>query len=187
MKCVREAQADDPVPNRSVESSTQASHDTEFVMARLVATWAGRGTATYPDVPAIPYLERTTITREPDWNMLSILQRTWQDDRGRRGEGLHLEAGIIRALPDGRLEYSCAQDSGRTEVMVGSPLIVGDALTIEWITTEHSNDERLVRMGRSWQVESRHFSYRAHVATRRTPEFRQHLDAVLLRTDEAAE
>ena len=58
--------------------------------------------------------------------MLSVLQHTWEVDGERRGKGLHLESGIIRVLADGRLEYSCAQNSGRTEVMVGDMAFLGD-------------------------------------------------------------
>ncbi len=156
-------------------------NDIKSLFARLAGTWSGRGAATYPDVGTFPYLERTAISWEEEWNMLSVLQRTWADDAGQQGRGLHLEAGIVRVLSDGRLEYSCAQDSGRTEVMVGAPTTVGDALVIEWVTTAHSNDERLVRMGRTWQLTGDQLRYRAHLATTRITEYRDHLDAVLVR------
>ena len=57
----------------------------------------------------------------PDWGMLHVVQRTWKrEDDGARGKGLHLEGGPIMGRDDGTLLYSCAQDSGRVEVMIGS-------------------------------------------------------------------
>jgi hypothetical protein len=46
--------------------------------------------------------------------------RSWLEKDGSAGRALHLESGIILARDDGTLVYSCGQDNGRTEVMVGT-------------------------------------------------------------------
>jgi len=66
--------------------------------------------------------------------------------------------------------------------MVGSPRpTLNGGIEIEWVTTSHGNDDRLVRMGRMWQVEKNRFSYQAFWSTVRFGDYRQHLDAVLTR------
>lgn len=148
---------------------------------RLAGTWVGSGTGSYPEVPTFRYLERLMIARESDWNMLSVLQRTWLDEGGAPGKALHLEGGIIQARDDGSLIYSCAQDSGRTEVMRGMVSAAESVLRIEWVTIAHANDERLLRMGRTWWLAASSFRYEAYLATVRTPEYRKHLEAAMHR------
>ncbi len=150
----------------------------ETVWRRLAGTWSGRGAGSYPDIPAFEYTETLVLTPEPDWNMLSVLQRTWR--RG-NGEALHLESGIVLARDDGSLIYGCGQDSGRTEAMRGTVSAAGDGLRIDWITFGHANDDRLVKMGRTWWVSDGELRYEAHLSTVRTPEYRKHLEATLRR------
>ncbi len=155
--------------------------DRAEVWSRLAGTWAGAGTGSYPEISTFRYLERLVITREPDWKMLSVLQRTWLDESGAPGKALHLESGIIQACDDESLVYSCAQDSGRTEVMRGIVTAAESLLRIEWVTIAHSNDERLLRMGRTWWLAASSFRYEAYLATVRTPEYRKHLEATMHR------
>jgi hypothetical protein len=149
------------------------------VWSRLAGLWTGEGAGYYPDIPPFRFIEKTTIELVPDWSMLCLLQRTWRDEGGVKGTQLHLENGIIQAREDGSLLYSCAQDSGRTEVMRGSVSLSGVSLRIDWSTIEHSFDERLVKMGRTWWFEDGEFRYEARLSTMRTPEYRKHLEASL--------
>jgi hypothetical protein len=149
----------------------------------LVGRWGGTGHGSYPDVAPFDYLEETSLTLESDWGMVSVLQRTWLDPGdASRGTALHLETGLIVPRPDGSLEYGCAQDSGRIESMVGEPRSTSSGgVEINWVTTSHGNDDRLVRMGRVWRLEDDRFSYQAFLAIVQTPDYRQHLDAALVR------
>lgn len=151
----------------------------------LAGEWSGVGSGSYPGVPAFRYRERLAITIEPDWSMLSVLQRTWRDDGDAAGKALHLEAGVLLARDDGTLVFSCGQDSGRVEAMTGTVAREGGGLRIDWVTVAHGNDDRLVRMGRTWWVGARDFRYEAHLATVRTPEYRKHLEAALRRGERA--
>lgn len=149
------------------------------VSSRLAGHWSGQGTGIYPHVPPFGFIENTAIELAPDWSMLCVLQQTWRDEGGSKGTGLHLENGIIHGREDGSLLYSCAQDSGRTEVMRGTVSVSETTLRIDWDTIEHSFDDRLVKMGRTWWVENGEFRYEAYLATVRTPEYRKHLEATL--------
>jgi hypothetical protein len=147
----------------------------------LVGSWSGSGCGSYPGIEPFRYTERLVIAREDDWNMLSVLQRTWLERDGSTERALHLESGLIQLRDDGSLLYCCGQDSGRTEVMAGTITLAEDALRIDWLTTAHSNDARLLRMGRTWWIEGTCLRYEAFLSTVRTPEYRKHLEATLQR------
>ena len=147
----------------------------------LVGSWSGSGCGSYPGIEPFRYTERLVIAREDDWNMLSVLQRTWLERDGATERALHLESGLIQLRDDGSLLYCCGQDSGRTEVMAGTITLAEDALRIDWLTTAHSNDARLLRMGPTWWIEGTCLRYEAFLSTVRTPEYRKHLEATLQR------
>ena len=147
----------------------------------LAGRWSGSGSGSYPGIDPFRYAEQLVIAREPDWNMLSVLQRTWLERDGATGRALHLESGLIQLRDDGSLLYCCGQDSGRTEVMTGTVARMDGAVRIDWVTTAHSNDARLVRMGRTWWIDGATLRYEAFLSTVRTPEYRKHLEATLHR------
>ncbi len=155
--------------------------DREYVWSRLASVWVGAGSGSYPEISTFRYLEQLVITRESDWNMLSVLQRTWLDQYGEPRKALHLESGIIQVGEDGGLVYSCAQDSGRTEVMKGTVRVAKNVLRIDWVTIAHAKDDRLLRMGRTWWLTESNFQYEAYLSTVRNPKYRKHLDATLHR------
>jgi hypothetical protein len=61
----------------------------------LVGSWSGSGRGSYPGIEPFRYTERLVIAREDDWNMLSVLQRTWLERDGATERALHLESGLI--------------------------------------------------------------------------------------------
>jgi hypothetical protein len=156
------------------------------ILMRLAGVWRGEGTGSYPDASPLRYVEETSILMEPDWSMAYVVQRTWRDNDGAKGRALHLEVGLILIGADGALQYGCAQDSGRTEVMKADlePSVGGSTL-IAWRTTAHSNDPRLVRLGRDWWLTGDTLRYKAYLSTVRSPEYRQHLEATLKRFSSA--
>jgi hypothetical protein len=165
--------------------STAMNPLSHAAMRRLVGTWRGRGRGVYPGVQPFSYVEETSFVAAEDWAMVHVVQKTWRDSGdGVRGAGLHLETGLVIARDDGSLVYSCAQDSGRTEVMVATPEATQDGqLHLRWETTAHGNDPRLVKMGRDFWVSDAAFVYKAYLSTVRTPEYRQHLECRLERVD----
>jgi len=112
----------------------------------FLGEWRGTGRGSYPDVAPFSYLEETVLALEPGWGMVRNTQQTWLDLRGSaRGEPLHLEQGLIVPRADGVLECRSTQDSGRVESMRG-PGVEG-GVEINWVTTSHGDDSRLVRRG----------------------------------------
>jgi hypothetical protein len=160
---------------------TRMTHPSD-ILNRLTGCWIGSGLGSYPGIEPFRYTERLLISHEADWNMLHVLQRTWLEKDGSAGRALHLESGIVHARDDGTLVYSCGQDNGRTEVMVGTITLEGGGMRIDWVTTEHANDSRLLRMGRTWMIDGASLRYEAHLSTVRTPEYRKHLEANLQRS-----
>jgi hypothetical protein len=150
------------------------------VLALLAGRWRGEGHGEYPGVPRFRYAEETTFTAHDGWAMLHVVQKTWRDPGGPS----HLEVGLVIPQDDGRLLYTCAQDVGRGEAMFGALAASPDGgLAIGWETRDVSNDSRIVRAGRTWQLADRGdtLAYEAFVATHRTPSYRRHLAATLRR------
>lgn len=147
----------------------------------LNGNWQGEGYGEYPNMARFEYFEELHLEYQSDWNMLVVIQRTWQQKQGKLAKPLHLESGIILPNDDGTLTYSCGQDGGRSEVMVGTLSNSQGRLVIDWITTSHANDERLIRMGRVWTIDGDQLSYEAFLSTLKTPDYRKHLEARLVR------
>jgi hypothetical protein len=149
----------------------------------FLGSWQGHGVGSYPHFGQFRYLERTQLALEEEWGMVHVLQRTWLlDEHGHVKRPLHLEAGIIVPKDEGALEFGCGQDSGRIESMSGTPVASKDGdVEIDWATTAHGNDPRLVKMGRVWGLRGSKFIYQAFMSSVRTPEYRQHLEATLSR------
>jgi hypothetical protein len=150
------------------------------VLAMLVGRWRGEGHGEYPGVARFRYAEETTFAAPVGWALLHVLQQTWREPGGPS----HLEVGLVIPQGDGRLLFNCAQDGGRTEVMLGTLAPSADGgLAIAWETRDVSNDPRIVRAGRTWRLDARAetLAYEAFVATHRTPAYRRHLAATLRR------
>ena len=150
------------------------------VLAMLGGRWRGEGQGEYPGVPPFRYVEETTFAAQDGWPLLHVVQKTWREPGG----ASHLEVGLLIPQGDGRLLFNCAQDGGRTEVMLGAPAPSADGgLAIAWETRDVSNDPRIVRAGRTWRMGggAQTLAYEAFVATHRTPAYRRHLAATLRR------
>ncbi|WP_420623907.1 FABP family protein [Candidatus Poriferisodalis sp.] len=101
-------------------------------LAPLLGTWQGTGVGHYPTIDDFTYVEELVFSHvgKP---FVSMIQRT----RNRvTGEPLHSEAGYLRALPDGQLEFTIAQPSGVTEVHLGTVRTSDSGLVIE-LSSEH--------------------------------------------------
>lgn len=149
----------------------------------LAGEWLGAGEGSYAGVPTFRCREHLTLTLEPGWSMLSVLQRTWRADGEGADAALHLEAGVLRTRDDDTQVFGCGPDSGRIDAMTGTATREAGRLRIDWVTIAHGNDDRLLRMGRTWWVGAHDFHYEAHLATVRTPAYRKHLVAELRRRD----
>ena len=84
-------------------------------VAFLLGAWRGEGAGQYPTIKPFRYREevRFTHNRKP---FLIYTQRTESIDSG---QPMHGEAGYMRLVGDGRVEFVIAQPIGYTEISLG--------------------------------------------------------------------
>jgi len=88
----------------------------EHPLAMFAGTWRGRGDGFYPTIADFPYEEELVITPAPGKPRAAWRTAT---RNAVTGEGLHAEAGFLRAAPDG-LELVVAHGSGVVEIATGT-------------------------------------------------------------------
>ncbi|MCJ7832460.1 MAG: FABP family protein [Actinobacteria bacterium] len=89
----------------------------------LIGTWRGQGEGGFPSVEDFRYREQMTFTDAGD-GVLVYREEAWDDD----GEPVHSEAGYLRALDDGSIDFALAYPFGVSEVMEG--VVEGTKLTL---------------------------------------------------------
>ena len=86
-------------------------------VAFLVGTWTGRGHGIYPTIDDFDYLETISFTPGPGKPFLFYAQRTKDAETG---EPLHAEAGYLRSVAPGSIEWVIAQATGIAEILAGT-------------------------------------------------------------------
>jgi len=84
-------------------------------VAFLLGTWRGEGEGQYPTIKPFRYREEIRFTHNGK-PFLNYTQRTEAIDTG---QPLHGEAGYLRLVGDGRLEFVIAQPIGFAEISLG--------------------------------------------------------------------
>ena len=84
-------------------------------VAFLLGTWRGEGDGQYPTIKPFRYREEIRFTHNGK-PFLIYTQRTEAIDTG---QPLHGEAGYLRLVGDGRLEFVIAQPIGFAEISLG--------------------------------------------------------------------
>lgn len=151
------------------------------LITRLSGTWAGRGRGRYPTIDAFEYSERTSFVLAAEYPMIRYEQhaRLLPGD-----EASHWELGFWRGVTDDDVELSTAQDSGRVEVLRGTPEPLGDdGLRIHLSSVALANDARLVATERILTMQGGVLRYTKFMTTTTTPTPTrlQHLEATLER------
>lgn len=149
-------------------------------VAFLVGTWSGRGHGIYPTIDDFDYTETISFTPGPGKPFLAYAQRTKHADTG---EPLHAEAGFLRSVSPGEVEWVIAQATGITEIVTGtvegttlrlSSSSVGMAPTAVDVTSTE----------RHLDVDGSTLGYRFSMAAVAQP-FQLHLEATLQRSRDA--
>jgi hypothetical protein len=96
-------------------SAGPALHPALADLGGLVGTFEGPGHGDYPTIAPFDYHERVVLGHDGR-PVLAYRQRTWRPDRS---APMHLEAGYLRALGEGRVELVVAQPTGVAEVHAG--------------------------------------------------------------------
>ncbi len=94
-------------------------------VAFLIGTWRGEGEGEYPTIKPFRYREEVRFTHNGK-PFLIYSQRTEAIDTG---QPMHAEAGYLRVVGEGRVEFVIAQPIGYAEISLGR--ITGNRVDVE--------------------------------------------------------
>ncbi|HJZ80906.1 MAG TPA: FABP family protein [Pyrinomonadaceae bacterium] len=164
------------------------AHKAALTIARLsalVGTWKGEGKGCFPTITSFNYTEECVFSSNDSEPLIHFEQRTWVKSTDEtNGSPLHWESGFIRAIEDGGVEISNAQNGGRVEVLRGA---IDETVCLEGIlllrleSVLFGNDPRLIHTTRKYQLHKNSLLYWVEMATTKTPDRQQHLEAKLER------
>ena len=170
------------------EQSEDIISVTKARLAPLLGIWRGVGHGKFPTIAAFDYTEEITFLDNGVDHLIHFEQKTWVQSSGAdHGQPLHWESGFIRPIADGSVEMSNAQNGGRVEVLQGQ---IDEAayrqgtLLLSLNSILLGNDPRLIQTTRCYTQQGNSLSYTVEMATVKTPQLQQHLEAVLTKTDE---
>jgi len=157
-------------------------------LAPLLGIWRGAGHGKFPTIAAFDYTEEITFLDNSVDQLIHFEQKTWVKSSNQdNGKPLHWESGFIRPLEDGSVEMSNAQNGGRVEVLKGQideAAYLQGTLLLSLNSILLGNDPRLIQTTRRYTQRGNTLSYTVEMATVKTPQLQQHLEAVLTKTDE---
>ncbi|MEM7096011.1 MAG: FABP family protein [Actinomycetota bacterium] len=141
----------------------------------LLGTWKGGGAGEYPTIEPFEYVEEVSFGHvgKP---FLAYAQKT--RDAG-TGLPLHAEAGYLRAIGDGRVEFVLVQPSGIVELHSGSVTDGAIDLTLDAVHTSPAA-KSVTDVVRELAVEGNTLRYRIAMAAVGEP-LTHHLEATLTR------
>ncbi|MGH2462261.1 MAG: FABP family protein [Candidatus Limnocylindria bacterium] len=150
----------------------------EPLLAALVGTWRGEGSGEFPTMDSFGYEEEVRFLDIGSGDLV-YLQRAWAPSSG---EVLHAEAGIWRAVPDGKLVVTIAQPR-RTEVSEGR--IQDGVIEIASTGSGHAIDAAPVNASRRrYRLSVDELTYEFEMATPSVAEPTRHLLGTLRRLGE---
>src|SRR5215510_11265717 len=171
--------------NKNSGDGAQKAALTMARLSALVGTWKGEGRGRFPTIESFNYFEECVFSSNDSEPIIHFEQKTWvKSTDATNGRPLHWESGFIRAIEDGSVEISNAQNGGRVEVLRGT---IDEAAYLEGIvllkleSVLFGNDPRLVQTTRRYELDKDTLIYSIEMATNRTPKREQHLEAKLAR------
>lgn len=154
-------------------------------MARLSGFWEGTGEGDYPTIEPFRYREVLRFTPHARSPILHYEQQTWRLTAD--GEvPSHWETGYLRTLADGTIELLDAQESGRTEILRGTPVESGHGWDLSLESVEIVGDSRMVSSARTLRLQGESLEYEMWMTTDRVSPAVIHLRASLARRQEAS-
>ena len=152
-------------------------HPAIGLVSFMVGTWRGEGSGEYPTIDPFRYTEEISFRPGPGKPFLVYSQRT---ARAETGEPLHSEAGYLRVLEDGGLEFVIAQPTGIVELHTGT--LDGSRLRFEGSAHPTPGARDVSATVREITVDGDRLEYRLAMAAVGQP-LTHHLHAVLRRVD----
>ena len=157
--------------------------DATALLRRFLGTWEGTGHGRFPTIEPFRYSETLRFTAREGLPDLFYEQSTWliQDE----GEPSHWEAGFLLPKEDGSIHLLNAQQSGRTEVLIGRLREDESGLELVLESASHTHDPRMVATTRTYQLRGDELRYEACMATDQVAELQRHLECELVRVNAA--
>lgn len=149
-------------------------------IAFLVGWWRGSGHGEFPTMDPFDYEEEIRFV-DHGGTPLVYQQRAWSPDDG---EPLHIETGIWRAAPDGRLVVTVALPRV-TEISEGT-VVNGRIALATTAVRRAEGGAGLVAVRRSYEHAGGEIHYEVGMATADVPEVTHHLRGTLRRVEAAA-
>lgn len=144
----------------------------------LLGTWKGTGKGYFPTIDSFEYIEELVFEIDQKHDAIHYRQRTWLTNDQSPS---HWESGFI--TPDEKDEQvfliSNAQVNGRHELLRG----IFEESEAEKVLHFHSvllqHDPRMITSERRFHIVGDQMSYIMKMATQKTPNHQQHLEAEL--------
>src|SRR5256884_3173727 len=146
-------------------------------VAFLLGTWRGEGEGQYPTIKPFRYREEIRFTQNGR-PFLIYTQRTEAIDTG---QPLHGEAGYLRLVGDGRVEFVIAQPIGFAEISLGR--VNGQRIDVECASVGRTPTAKPVTsISRSFWLDGETPPYQLKMGLGDVP-FARHLVASFRRVD----
>jgi hypothetical protein len=146
-------------------------------VAFLLGTWRGEGEGRYPSIKPFRYREEIRFSHNGK-PFLIYTQRTEAIDTG---QPMHGEAGYLRLVGEGRVEFVIAQPIGYAEISLGR--VVGQRIEVECASVGRTPTAKPVTsIGRSFWMEGETLRYELKMGMEGAP-LTPHLTASLRRAD----
>ena len=174
---------DHDTSNQNPGNGAQRAAVTIARLSALVGTWKGEGKGRFPTITSFNYREECVFSSNDCEPLIHFEQKTWVKSTDEtNGTPLHWESGFIRATEDGSIEISNAQNGGRVEVLRGTidePAYLEGIVLLQLKSVLFGNDPRLIHTTRKYQLHKNSLLYWVEMATTKTPDRQQHLEAKL--------
>jgi hypothetical protein len=144
-------------------------------VAFLLGTWRGEGEGHYPSIKPFQYREELRFAH----NGKPFLIYTQRTESIETGQPMHGEAGYMRLVGDGRVEFVIAQPIGYTEISLGR--VDGQRIDVECASVGRTPTAKPVTsIGRSFWIDGETLRYELKMGLAGAP-LAPHLAASLRR------
>ncbi|MEQ8672645.1 MAG: FABP family protein [Aggregatilineales bacterium] len=148
-------------------------------LRQLVGTWEGIGRGTFPTIDPFEYTEKMVIHAIGNDPLLYYEQYTWRNNASGQKIAAHQECGFIRPISGNSIELTNGQNSGRTEILVGTIEQRGTEIFLNLTSKHIAYDERMIASSRVFRLVEGQLEYSTGMATVSVPQIQPHLHATL--------
>lgn len=147
----------------------------------LEGLWRGTGTAQYPTIKTVDYIEELIFKKDNDLKLFFYEQKSWvKNEEGIFNKLIFWESGFIFDK-DEYIELCNVQKSGRMEILIGklSEHNNDNNFEINLVNKNIYNDERVLRSGRQFFITESELKYEVRMSTVNNFDYDIHLNATL--------